>query len=220
MTENSHNEWVSALADGESTDVEGEVTRLLASESARQTWSSVHIVRDACDQRLARRAPEGFADAVMARLEEEPVVLAPTATRQKRANHQRPTRVAHWWRPAIGFAVAASVAAVTVVGYDSLGGRPAGDTGTPMLDRVATSGGSSGSIAPVRRAAFSSTPAAGGYNEAYRPSATQWSGPLQPMQQEQNQLNRYLANHSEYSDTSNYQGILPYTRFVGYDSTQ
>lgn len=219
MTDNRHNEWVSALADGESADVQGDVTRLLGSDSARQTWSSVHSVRDACDQRLARSAPMGFADAVMARLEGEPAILAPSAKRAKSTSASRPNAIGGWWRPAVGFAVAASVAAVTVIGFDNLRGQPGSESGTPMLDRVAATGGVGSSAVPLRRAAFDNYPDSG-YSEAYRPAATQWRGPLEPEPREQNQLNRYLANHSEYSDISNYQGILPYTRFVGYDSTQ
>ena len=100
------NEHISRLMDGELDDVE--FVRLgaeLKSDAAMQTWVCYHAIGD--HLRGTHGVAPGFARRFAATLATEPTVLAPAASR---ATRQSAPATFAW-------AVAATLAAVTVVGW-------------------------------------------------------------------------------------------------------
>jgi sigma-E factor negative regulatory protein RseA len=110
-------EEISLLVDGELEDdrVEHACSSLRESECVR-TWLCYHIIGDALRGSPTMRA--GLAARFSDLLDAEPTVLAP-----KRA---RPTATAVAW------AAAATVAAVSVVGWVALTTMPGGDSGSTI----------------------------------------------------------------------------------------
>ncbi|HHC71280.1 MAG TPA: hypothetical protein ENK54_00135 [Thiotrichales bacterium] len=100
-------------------------------------------------------------------------------------------------KPVAGLAIAASVAVVTLAGVESLRNGNGGQKAPAV-------------VAEVQRAP---TPA-GSFTYV---SGTRWraAGP-----EVQAKLNGYLVNHTEYSGSSNLQGMFPYARVAGYDVRQ
>jgi sigma-E factor negative regulatory protein RseA len=98
------NENISRLMDGELEDDEFErCIGSLKSDDAMQTWVCYHVIGD--QLRGAQRVSPGFAARFSAALAAEPTVLAP-------ARAQRSAQPATF-----AWAVAATIAAVTVVGW-------------------------------------------------------------------------------------------------------
>jgi sigma-E factor negative regulatory protein RseA len=100
------NEHISRLMDGELDDVEFErLCAELKADDALQTWVCYHVIGD--HLRGAQVTTPGFARRFAANLASEPTVLAPAALRSTRQS-----------APAtFAWAVAATLAAVTVVGW-------------------------------------------------------------------------------------------------------
>ena len=138
-------ESVSALIDGEADELE--LRRLLATEdfdTARQTWSDFHRSRGALFGVNGSIAQLDISGRVQSALETEVQETGATAARTPR-----------WWRPVTSVAVAASMAAVVVVGMRGMAG---GD---------ATAGASSGiAVAASDMRAESASAASGAGNFA------------------------------------------------------
>lgn len=108
-------ESVSALIDGEADELE--LRRLLAAEdfdTVRQTWSDFHRSRGALFGVNASIAQLDISGRVQSALETEVQEAGATAA-----------RAPHWWRPVTSVAVAASMAAVVVVGMRGIAGGDA-----------------------------------------------------------------------------------------------
>jgi len=110
------NENISRLMDGELDASEMEaVCVALKRQDAMGMWTCYHVIGDA--MRGSGVPREGFAASFAKRFAEEPTVLAPATLRT------RPSTIATW-----GWAMAATLAAVTVVGWTAtslLGETPA-----------------------------------------------------------------------------------------------
>ena len=100
-------EKISAMMDGELERFEsaGALKALDHGGEARQTWRTYHLIGDA--MRDTRVLSPGFADRVIAKLQDEPTVLAPVFS----ASGLRARPAARW------SALAASLAAVAFVGW-------------------------------------------------------------------------------------------------------
>ncbi len=122
-------EKVSALIDGElqSDSLHAHLGRLRADPELRGAWDTYHLIGDA----LRGQISPGIADRVVARLREEPTVLAPRPERD-------PTRRLGWY----AMSAAASVAAVAFVAWTASPGWRAESqlAGGPDAATVATPG--------------------------------------------------------------------------------
>ncbi len=175
-------EQISALADDELPETERELLlRQLSVEPAlRSEWGRVHMIRDALHNELTAGAGDALSQRVMAVLENEPQPAL------RKAGGRLGRRFA---KPLAGLAVAASVAAMALIGLQHLGGPDAVPAaGTPRLAAVDTP--QSGIV------------------------GTRWDQP-----QMGTRLNAYLVNHSEYTSGSSLQGMMNYVRIAGYDSS-
>lgn len=165
-------EKLSALVDNELDELETRrlLTALAADETLRATWGRYHLIGAAL--RRESVAPVSIAARVAARLGEAPSVTRPF------------TRIAGQ------LALAASVAAVALVGAQWwLGSQPSSTTTVAQ-----------NTTQPV---------------EYLRASGTRWNT-QQPGAE--NTLNAFLVEHNEFAPTSGVGGIFPYVRVVSYDS--
>lgn len=169
------NEKLSAFMDNELDELD--TRRLLAAlaedAALRAAWERYHLVGAVL--RREPLAPADVATRVAAQLRAQPV----------------PRRA---WRPlarlAGQLAVAASVAAIAIVGAQwwlNPGGEP-----------------------PLTTAQNAAPPV-----EYLRARGSRWDTNQREVE---NTLNAYLVEHNEFALTSGVSGMLPYVRVVGYDS--
>ena len=190
MNELDSNERISALVDGELGDPARNrtVDGLYASPGQRRAWARFHLIGDA----MRHAAPVPGADSITGRVGG---VLA-----GERIVPFRPRRRRPGIGPLAGLALAASISAVAVLVIHSLddgsGVRP-----TPVAD---------GSRYEVAIA----SPEARSRETRRNADRLQWSDVAPDTEA---RLNAYLVNHSEHAGNG-VPGVLPYVRFVGYQS--
>ena len=174
-------ELLSALVDGQVTpkQVRTRIDTLLQDSALQLAWSRYWLISDVLKHNLTGDVGSELLDRVKQSVHAEAALPAP----QSRARPRRWSSV----RPGIGFALAASVAVVGLLGVLTLGERPDDSQET---------------------VAAKMEPAAA----RERSARMRWDVG-QPGVEER--LNRYLVTHSEYE--SGVRGMLSYARVVGYD---
>lgn len=196
-------EQISALLDGELGDAQSTIDYLMSNEDARDAWQSMHLARDIAHNSVERQASTDFSAGIMSALESEPAILVPEARRTVSEAKKNSAAILPFLRPVAGLAIAATVAAVTIFSFDNLGaGQP--PLAAPTLAVIAPS--AAPAVVPV---AFTGT-----YDASDR---TYWQGSDEGMQDE---LNRYLVDHTEHANPGGYQSMVPYVRVAGFDSSQ
>lgn len=163
----------------------------------RSRWERYHLVRDIMRGDYAMPLDRGFADSVSKAIAAEPVVVAPGRSANKKSPPKSSTRP--WLKPAAGFAIAASVAVLSFIGLKSLQ-QP--DSPPASLATVSPGVIPAGIEEPLQVVS--------------RPG-TRWHLDRADVEQ---RLNVYLLNHTEQASMGEIQGMLPYSRLVGYDATQ
>ena len=207
---NSSDERISALIDGELDEQarQSMVDELLKKGEARATWARYHLISDTLRQNLPAGMDTQFSSRVMAALQDEPTVLAP-----------RPPQGLQLRKRLAGLAVAASVAAVAVMGVQLMvqedGHAPVG---------------------PMAQAPTNLSPSVAATNQALARAAitsniqtvtqSMNSNPLsQQLDQQQlsqlaksihPNLNKYLVDHNQQSAQMAVQGVMPYARIVAH----
>jgi sigma-E factor negative regulatory protein RseA len=194
-------EFLSALVDDELGDFERRrlLDELGADPELAGRWGRYHLIGEALRGGLPARTDMGFAERLRAQLADEaPLEVEPGA--RVSAAPERPRRAGH---PVIGLALAASVAAVTVIGVQSLlGERTTGQT--QVVEAPAPVAGSAPRVAAAASEAQSEA--------VQRVRAV---NPLITSSEDAVRLNSYLITHSEHSAAP---GLLPQVRVVGYTS--
>lgn len=172
------NEKISALMDAELDELDERRTlEALARDTAlRRTWERYHLARAAITRQLDYIAPTDFAEKVYAKLQDPALTIARD-------------RAAAGYRWLGGLAVAASVAALAIVGLPWFQ-----QPDTPSAPTLAVS-------------TFTPTP-----TEAVLASASE-----APAQDSEGRLSAYLVGHNEFMPTAGMGGMLPYVRVVTYD---
>lgn len=125
-------EVLSSFADGECTEFECRlaVRRLVESEAERHRLERYQLIGAVLREEHLVRVDTAFADRVMARLDSEGAVEEMPPAVGKRA----PARATRYWRSAGGVALAATVAAATVLGVRALTSmRPAAEPAPAQL---------------------------------------------------------------------------------------
>ncbi len=188
MTINTE-EQLSALLDDEFVSENSALLdRVASSEPLRNTWDRYHLIGDVLRGEGLRTTAAGVSAQVREQIEREPaIVSAPRAASQMK----QPDR---WMRPAMGAAVAASVATVAVLTFTEI--TDSGDVGTGARPLQVA-------VAPVP---VSPSPQMG----------TRWKN-LDESKVE-SKLNRLLVKHNEYAASAG-MGLMPYSTFVSYDGS-
>jgi sigma-E factor negative regulatory protein RseA len=225
---NSSDERISALMDGELDEQmqPSAVDELLKKHRTRDTWARYHLISDTLRQSLPAGLDKQFSCRVMAALDAEPTVLAPPAP-----------QVSSLTRRLAGLAVAASVAAVAVMGvqfmYQQDGQAPVGQLaqapGATSPGAVSPSTVSSSAISPKNlstnqtfaRAAIRpniQTVTQSMNSTTMSPSLAQQRPPHLKNRLHPN-LNKYLLDHNQQTARAAVQGVMPYARIVADPNT-
>jgi len=109
------------------------------------------------------------------------------------------------WKPVAGLAVAASVALVAVLTVTSVSDNPANNV--PSL--------ATADLAPVVAPVLATGPAV---TQASDISGEPRWDRLEPSIDKR--LSGYLVNHNEYAASRGVQGVMPYVRIVGHDTSE
>ncbi len=227
IMQHSDQETLSQLMDGEWHDIDMAncVEGACKDENLRATWTRYHLIRDV----IKHESVCGHSDMaarVRESLRDEPTYSNVSSI----ANGQTVTPIVQPVKPTLGgnrrlgitgFAVAACVALATVVGLNLWQGAPMGNNNgaiqvadsAPVVDASIVR--SEGSVA------VSSQVAVGVVLPKVEYVANRGSYWVTPEAQRradtEQRLNMFLSQHIENSPTSNREGMLPYSRLVGYD---
>ena len=207
MNVSDPNEQISSFVDGElQGPARGRIVHALyGSPELRRRWARYHLIGDAARKIGPVPGADSIAGNVGAALSGESVV----------SFKRRP-----WPVPLPGLALAASIAAVAILGIRGLddGGAqspPVAGTQSPPVagasrhEAAAESPLSTDPGSTVSRIASGAVQSAG--SEAVR---RPWSDAAPDAEA---RLNVYLVNHNEYAGNG-VRGVLPYVRIVGYQS--
>jgi sigma-E factor negative regulatory protein RseA len=174
-------EQLSALVDDELThEASPAVNNLLEDKEAKETWSRYHLIGDS----LRGHLPEHIVDVssnVSQAIASEPAILAP---RKKSSDLMKPV---------MGFAIAASVAAVAIFNVQQAKQIP--ETGQPVIAQS--------SIATNQPSLIASTAIPQQKDQARNANP---------------RLNRYLVNYNEYRSNTGVRGMPPHVRMVANDA--
>lgn len=200
-------ESVSALMDGEADDLE--LRRVLAAADraeVRAAWRDYHLQREALTGGDLRFAEVDISRGVWAAIAKEEVA-APVQSQP-----QQQSVAARWLRPVASLAVAASVAAIVVVGVRGLGGGEL-DAGAPSLADVRQT------AVPVAPAELNTAPTGieSGVAVAAPVAGTAMTVSAGDEMAKQ-QLDRHLQGHVERAAAGNGQGLIGFARVPELDA--
>ena len=172
-------EKLSSLIDDELDELdERRVLNALATDAElRRTWGRYHLIRAAVTRQLGTMTGSDLSDRVLARLDAEVPAAAPAL---------------RFWPLAGGFAAAASLAAVAILGLQTLRG-PTG-------------------VAPVTPLAVAPSP----ITELAVSTATAPSPAENSVKNSEERLSQYLVGHNEFMPTAGMGSMLPYVRVVAH----
>ena len=230
-------ESVSALMDGEADQLE--LRRLLSDENREAVddiWSNYHLARDAMQGNMQSSAFKhlDISAQVSAATQE---MMAVTDEDLAASEAKEP-----WWRPAAGFAVAASVTMAVVLGVQSLNpavapAMDAADSVQPLTLAAAPAPASatSGRVFPftgggVQVAASTAQPAPA---VNYRMTGLPVERALNPVADQalqqnraaadleiRKKLNSYMLRHTEQAALNNGQGMISFARVASFESEE
>ena len=185
MKKNS-NENLSALVDGEHCSDKSLLKDLIKNENMKSTWRRYHLIRDCLRGNLPEKIHNNFISELNLHLKNEPTIISNTKTKQFKLE------------PIIGFAIAASVAAVAILGIQNKNNiSPIEIKDNIVMDEK---------IIDSQFETFS-------FPEAQiSPAAVEQSVPFNSITQQR--LNNYLINHSKYKNNIKMNSVLPYARIV------
>lgn len=179
-------EQVSALADGELSEHEAELLlkRMQSDPQLRAAWENYHLVGDAMRGGLASVHDRGLGPRVMQAIDNE----APMETGGWSGQVER------LLRPVAGFAIAATVATVAILGIQD-------QSVTPPSEVVPTNVTATASDVDYRLA-----------------QPVNWN--LTEQDEVKEKLNSYLVNHNMNSNSRTFQGMNPYVHIAAYDNRE
>lgn len=191
---NDH-ETLSTVVDGELDVRDNQILpNIAANDGSRATWARYHLIGDVLRDSLADVAPANFSEQLRNKIDREPTMLIP---------HQAKRR---WLTPAAGFAIAASVAALAVIGIQQLQPTPMAHDATEIAAVTP---------APVQAPAIQEALVAPAQKIAESPVVL---NPVQGSIQTQRRLNGYLVKFNEQRSSLGVPGVNPYVRIVGFES--
>ena len=176
---------------------EDTLDNLMSSPSLRDTWWRYHLISDAMNRNLADTIDKDMAGRITDIIAGDTVVFARNRFLSNR-----------FFKPAAGFAIAATVATVAILGFRH---------------------------SPVDQPEQATTLQVADKTPAYNMNVSRYTFPVATdavstrVEQEQAgdiernnpQLNSYLVNYNEYRTSQNgVQGIIPYVRIIANDEDQ
>jgi len=204
-------EALSALIDGEWENIVGLLKQVSADPELRSRWEEHFRTRAVLHGDYTYLPRHDFAAQVREAIGNEPAILAPRI-----ANSISNLQSSRWHKPVLGFAIAATVAAVSVLGLNNF--SPAINSIAPPVARTAP-GEIDNIIAKTRVAALDTSVR----EVSHSPDGMHWQ--LQRVEKHRDaaverQLNRYLLDHLEYSTSGRMRGMMQYSGLIGYDTSE
>ncbi len=227
-------EKISSLVDGEASFNQSDIDNIKNNSEAAKKWTNYHLISSVIKETVPAALPKDFSKSVMHAIEQEPVVLSPKTSRVKKP----------WLRTVSGLAVAATVAAVTVSGLQTVWQPTDNAPGqTPLaqnevvpaeerslidlLDKepaitvkntATASVGAGITVLPVNVLTTTNDAFSDNFSSDLRWKRSAPSASLE--EQEANKLmaeklNSMLMNHVR--STGTLHGMMPYARLAGYD---
>ena len=183
---------LSSLMDGETDNhAEHTISELITSESLRKTWRRYHLISDALNGNLPALLDWDLAGKIASEIAKEPIPIA---------GYRVVTR--RFLRPAAGLAIAASVAAIAILGIQQNSDRTQERTPIQLADTQL----------PQINANISSYTFPASSNAVS--SQIENTGDVEPNLR----LNSYLVNYNEIrTSQTGVQGIIPYVRIIAND---
>ena len=181
-----NNEILSTLVDGEHGKNKNILEDLAHNDIMKGTWRRYHLIRDCLRGNLSEKIHNNFISKLNLHLKNEPTIISNTKTKQFKLE------------PIIGFAIAASVAAVAILVIQNKNNiSPIEIKDNIVMDEK---------IIDSQFETFS-------FPEAQiSPAAVEQSVPFNSITQQR--LNNYLINHSKYKNNIKMNSVLPYARIV------
>lgn len=206
-------ESISALMDGEADELE--LRRILSTahsdednDAISRTWSRYHLARDAMhntEQEAEFRHLDISRQVSM-------------AIGQETVSVPKQQVLAQWWKPAAGFAVAASVAAAVVFGVQSVEQTvPGFNHGLPSAGQATVAS----RVYPVRGVSMQAS--AGDVSNRVRYQAfDQLPGDIDGSRaaadlEAQKRLQKYMLRHTENAALNNGQGMMSFARVASFE---
>jgi sigma-E factor negative regulatory protein RseA len=189
-------EKLSALVDGELYDQDREtlIQELQSDDDTRGRWQRYHMIGDTMRSTMPATVKPDLAASLNKLLENEPAILAP---------QKKPSITQHpYLKPVAGFAIAASITAVAVLGL-----MPANESSIPGADSTIAAN----EITPttvVNTGSLAGTAATQVRTVKYEGPETENADALSP----------YILNHNQYNSRMGVQGVSPYARLVGHEN--
>ncbi len=217
-------EVLSRLMDGEWDDLDPSrcVADACASKEQQAVWARYHLARDAMRGDSVNET-FSIASAVSAAIADEPTYTNVTEMAPREANSTSPVANTHssksagkvsgsrWGLGAAGFGIAASAALATVVGLDYF--RSQGINSVPQALVAGTS----------TTPAVQNLPGIGFQQPRVDLVSNRGSYWISSQDGQrvgaETRLNQLLGDHIEHSPVGDWNGMLPYSRLVGYDAT-
>jgi len=182
-------EQISALVDDELEHGSRFVLHALATDEAyKGAWGRYHLIGECLRGHLPAHVDMQLAGRINKALHDEPVA-------------QGSHRFQRLLRPAAGLAIAATVAAVAILGVRQIGSGPAATATPPIAYNP-----------PANNSDYQTVTVTAG--PAPPQPVRNYSAPADDAQ---SRLNRYLVNYNEYRANSGVQGTLPYVRIVAHE---
>lgn len=183
------NEKLSALMDGELDELN--LNQIARDESAKATWHRYHLISDVLHQRQLLPVNLDLSAKISEMIKNEPAILAPVTK-----------TTPHYLKPAAGFAVAASVAALAILGVQLYQSDVAGPSQVPVAEVQIQQ--------PVRELLVVAP-------QPLPQPASQNNASVRPVQMEiqsNAKISRYIMQHNEYQSNVGMQGVMPHVRLV------
>ncbi len=202
MKQQQREEQLSALLDSELSDQQLESFMqdlkrdpISDAESAQR----YHLMGDAIRDELDQSSFMDISAAVHRAIEQEPAYSELAEPAKKQTAFSLSQLLSGWFKPLTGMAVAASVAMVTLVTFNTL----QNDSSVQPAQLV-----QSAPVVPVSSEIARNVQVASTLNASEKTP------------EQQQQLNQYMLRHSGYASQSTMQGMMPYVRAADVNSQQ
>ncbi len=206
-------EKVSALMDDEAQEYDTTLLHLKNNAQARHQWRRMHLIRDVIQKEFSDSLDASFANQVSLAIDSE--VAYSSSTRTIKPDFVNKLQSWLWFKPVAGLAIAASVAAMSVLGLRYFQPAQLPENGVIITaDSQSTQQAEKASILTQRRL----QPKLADFKRVNN-TGTYWVIDQERISDAalENRLNTYLTNHLEFATMGNVGGVLPYSRIVGYD---
>lgn len=192
---------ISALMDGELDDLA--VKKLLEDRSIKQCWQRYHIISDVIHNNTPLNTDTQLALRISELIKAEPAILVPTPTRT----------LPEFLRPAAGMAVAATVAALAILGVQQFRAGQVMEQAAPIAATALPASVPTNRVGvPVQVAGNDERPV----QQVIQTPGFE-PGSVNQVSVNNVKMSRYILNHNEYQSNTGVHGLTPHVRLVATD---